>query len=186
MSSVTVVPYEEDWLLQFARVRDHLLRVFGDMAIQVEHIGSTSVPSLAAKPVIDVLLGADSLTAIESRTDALERVEYRYISKYERELPMRRYFVKAEETHSLRVHVHGVVLGSAMWHEHIAFRNALRSDNVLLSGYQTLKMELAERFPHDKASYTAGKAPFIRSALASLLAVGANNSFNPMPLRGTG
>ena len=186
MSSVNIVSYSKHWPLHFAQVRDDLLTGFGDIAVQIEHIGSTSVPGLAGKPVIDVLVGADSLAAVESRTVALERLRYRYISKYEHELPMRRYFVKAEGTDSLRVHVHAVVLGSSIWHQHIAFRNALRSDGSLFSEYHSLKMELAARFPHDKSSYTAAKAPFIRSALESLQAVGANNSFNPMPLRGTG
>jgi GrpB-like predicted nucleotidyltransferase (UPF0157 family) len=177
MSTVTIVPYSSDWPLQFARARDELLAVFADSTVQVEHIGSTSIPGLAAKPVIDVLLGADSLTAIESKAEALEWAGYQYISKYEQELPMRRYFVKPEGHDSLRVHLHAVVLDSSFWQEHIAFRNALRADSLLLAEYHSLKIELAARFPNDKSSYAAAKAPFIRSALTLLQqATGANGN----------
>ena len=96
MSTVIVSPYSQTWPLAFARIRADLLDVFTDARIDIQHIGSTSVPDLAAKPVIDVLLGADSLTIIEDKIGALERWGYRYVPKYERELPMRRYFVKAE------------------------------------------------------------------------------------------
>ena len=185
MSAVTIVPYSNDWPLQFARVRDELLSVFADFAVQVEHIGSTSIPSLAAKPVIDVLLGADSLAAVESKVESLESMGYQYISKYEQELPMRRYFAKSADNDLPRIHLHAVVSGSPFWHEHIAFRNALRSDNSLRAEYQALKMDLAARFPRDKASYAAAKEPFIRSVVASLQqAMGANNSFKPNPFRG--
>jgi GrpB-like predicted nucleotidyltransferase (UPF0157 family) len=177
MSSVTIVPYSNDWPLQFAPVRANLLAAFADVTIQVEHIGSTSVPGLAAKPIIDVLLGAGSLTDIESRTEALELIGYQYISKYEKELPMRRYFFKPEAHSSLRVNLHAVVLSSPFWHEHIAFRDALRSDRSLVAEYCSLKTELAARFPHDRPSYTAAKAPFIQSTLNSLhQAMGANYS----------
>ena len=141
---------------------------------------------MGAKPVIDVLLGADSLSAIESKIEALERCGFQYVSKYEQELPMRRYFVKSEGNHLLRVHLHAVVLGSSLWQAHIAFRDALRSDRTLFAQYHSLKIELAARFQHDKSSYAEAKGPFIRSALTSLQQeMGANNSFKPNPLCGS-
>lgn len=186
MSSVAVIPYSNDWPQQFSRIRAELTGVFSGEAIQVEHIGSTAVPSLAAKPVIDVLLGADTLDAIEARAKALGRCGYQYISKYERELPTRRYFTKAGTSISLRTHLHAVVIGSQLWQEHIAFRDALRSDGSLRAQYQSLKIELANKFSQDKASYTAAKEPFIRSALNSLQqGWGADTSFKPNPLRGS-
>jgi GrpB-like predicted nucleotidyltransferase (UPF0157 family) len=165
MSSILIVSYSNDWPLNFARVQAELLTAFADIAVQVEHIGSTSVPGLAAKPIIDVLLGADSLTTIESKAGALECFGYQYISQYEQELPMRRYFFKPEENDFLRVNLHAVVLGSSFWQEHIAFRDALRSDSSLLAEYCSLKMELAAQFPYDMPSYTAAKTPFIQSAM---------------------
>lgn len=169
MSSVTIAPYAGEWPRQFEAERATLLAACADIAVEVEHVGSTSVPGLAAKPVIDVLLGAGSLAAIESRREALARAGYQYVPKYEQELPMRRYFVKPAEPGALRVHLHAVVLGSSFWREQIAFRDALRADESFRAAYHSLKLELAARFARDKPAYTAGKAPFIRSALMRIL-----------------
>lgn len=162
-----VSPYSAEWPDVFRGIRDELLAVFSPLAVAVEHIGSTSVTGLAAKPVIDVLLGARSLTDIESRIDPLGERGYAYVSKYEREIPMRRYFVKSPAA-SLRVHVHGVEIGSLIWREHLVFRDALRGDPDLRAKYQMLKLRLAEEFAEDKPAYSAAKEPFIRSVLAAV------------------
>jgi GrpB-like predicted nucleotidyltransferase (UPF0157 family) len=159
-----VSPYSAEWPDLFRYIRGELLGVFSPLVIAIEHIGSTSVPGLAAKPVIDVLLGAQSLGDIESRIGPLGELGYAYVSKYEREIPMRRYFVKPPGV-SLRVHLHGVTIGSPIWCEHLAFRDALRGDADLRARYETLKLRLAEAFAHDKSAYTAAKGPFIRAVL---------------------
>jgi len=164
MSCVVVFPYCTEWPKHFSKVHDELHSVFSPVTVNIEHIGSTSVPGLAAKPVIDVLLGAHSLADIESKIKALEERDYTYVSKYERELPMRRYFVKSP-TGSLRVHLHAVVVGSRIWQEHLAFR----SDALLRSEYQSLKLRLAQQFAGDKSAYTTAKHPFIQSVLAAAL-----------------
>lgn len=162
VSDVLVVPYSMEWPARFQALREELLDVFTPTAVAVEHIGSTSVPGLAAKPVIDVLLGADSLAQIESKIEPLAACGYSYVSKQEREIPSRRYFVKAEV---LRVHVHAVEIDSRIWREHLAFRDALRADPDLCSRYQALKLRLAREHAHDKAAYTAAKATFVQSVL---------------------
>ena len=163
--AVVVSPYSAEWPDIFRGIQEELLGVFSPLVVAIEHIGSTSVPGLAAKPVIDVLLGAQSLTDIESRIGPLGERGYAYVSKYEREIPTRRYFVKPPTT-SLRVHLHGVEIGSPIWREHLAFRDALRGDADLRLQYQALKLRLAEEFADDKSAYTAAKDPFIRSLLA--------------------
>lgn len=165
MSAFVVIPYCVEWPKQFDSVREALLAVFAPVPVVVEHIGSTSVPGLAAKPVIDVLLGAGSLADIEAKIEPLSELGYSYVSKYERKLPMRRYFVKAAPC-TLRVHLHAVELGSRFWQEHLAFRDALRSDPALRDRYQALKLRLATECAHDKADYTAAKSPFIQSVLS--------------------
>jgi GrpB-like predicted nucleotidyltransferase (UPF0157 family) len=167
MSTVTIIAYSPYWPTQFHAIREELLIVFAPMLVTIEHIGSTSVPGLAAKPVIDVLLGARSLEDIESKIKPLSEIGYSYVPKYERELPMRRYFVKSSAT-SLRVHLHAVELNSRLWQEHLAFRDRLRADANLCAQYQTLKLSLAEEFADDKSAYTAAKSPFIQSVLAGV------------------
>ena len=168
MDPVVVAPYSEEWPLHFAEVHSELLHAFTPSQIAVEHIGSTSVPGLSAKPVIDVLVGADSIHSIEQKIDVLERIGYKYVAKYEDAFPMRRYFVRAADGSS-RVNLHAVVLGSPFWVEHIAFRDALRSNPSLVSQYQELKGQLAVTFKDDRTSYTEGKATFIQAVIASVL-----------------
>jgi GrpB-like predicted nucleotidyltransferase (UPF0157 family) len=169
MSTVTIIAYSPDWPNQFHAIREELLIAFALMVVVIEHIGSTSVPELAAKPVIDVLLGARSREDIESKIETLSEIGYSYVPKYERELPMRRYFVKSSAT-SLRVHLHAVELNSRLWKEHLAFRDRLRADANLCSQYQSLKLRLAEEFADDKSAYTTAKSPFIQAVLAGDLA----------------
>jgi GrpB-like predicted nucleotidyltransferase (UPF0157 family) len=164
MPTVILTPYSPDWPTQFRTIREELLSVFTSMVITIEHIGSTSVPGLAAKPVIDVLLGARSLVDIESKIKPLSEIGYSYVSKYEREIPTRRYFVKAQAT-SLRIHLHAVELNSRLWQEHLAFRDRLRADVDLCAQYQSMKLRLAEEFADDKSAYTDAKGPFIQSVL---------------------
>ena len=164
--AVRVVPYSEAWPGDFAAIRTELLAAFNDDTILIEHIGSTSVPGLCAKPVIDVLVGALSLKDIEVAIPRLAAAQYEYVSKYEVQLPMRRYFVR-QESHSLRVHVHAVVKGSKIWNEHLAFRQALRANIGTRDAYAQLKFALAQVHESDKAAYTAAKAPFITRILKS-------------------
>ncbi len=171
MSRVIVTPYSTDWPDLFRAVREDLLAVFAPTVVAVEHIGSTSVPGLAAKPVIDILLGAQSLADIESHIGPLSTLGYAYIQKYEHELPMRRYFVSDSAT-SLRVHLHGVALGSRLWQEHLAFRDALRADASLRARYQSLKLDLAQIYSDDKSAYTAAKDPFVQSVLMAAVESG--------------
>lgn len=165
MSAVVVVPYSPHWPAAFQQVQAALLAVFAGQPVVVEHIGSTAVPGLAAKPVIDVLLGAPALAVVESRLVALADAGFVYRPAYERELPDRRYFVRAAPR-SLRVHLHAVEAGGRLWCAQLAFRDLLRSDAALRAGYQALKLRLAAVHAADKALYTAAKAPFIERALA--------------------
>jgi GrpB-like predicted nucleotidyltransferase (UPF0157 family) len=167
MASVVISPYSNAWPELFRTTQAELVRVFAPTAITVEHIGSTSVVGLAAKPVIDVLLGAASLADIEAKIENLKNVGYEYVSKYETQIPMRRYFTKSFAT-SLRIHLHAVELGSRIWQEHLAFRDALRTDSILRAQYQSLKLALAQQFVDNKAAYSAAKDPFIQSVLATI------------------
>ncbi len=134
------------------------LRVF-------EHIGSTAVPGLCAKPVLDVLWGLPDLGDVPAHRVALEAAGFQYRPAYEAELPERRYFVRPEGP-GLRVHLHGVLQGGPLWRSHLAFRGALRANAALAQAYAELKQALALQHARDKAAYTAAKAPFIRRVLA--------------------
>lgn len=165
MAAVVLSTYSGAWPAAFARLCAELTAVFAPTPVMLEHIGSTAVPGLVAKPVIDLLLGASYLSEVESKIPALATLGYAYVSKYERELPQRRYFVKSAAG-ELRVHLHAVVYRSPIWERHLRFRDALRNDPALASRYADLKLRLATAFANDKAAYTDAKAPFIRDVLS--------------------
>lgn len=162
-----VAPYSTAWPSEFAVVSSELFDAFGRESVFIEHIGSTAVPGLCAKPVIDVLVGAPSLERIEEAIPRLAAAKYEYVNKYEVELPMRRYFVRAESP-GLRVHVHGVVTRSRIWNEHLMFRDALRANTDIREAYAGLKLELARIHADDKAAYTSAKAPFVQQVLNAI------------------
>jgi len=165
MSTVHIAAYSAQWPQVFAQLRGTPLRAFAGEAATVEHIGSTAVPGLSAKPVIDVLLGVPSLAVIEARIEALAAQGFEYIPRHERVLPQRRYFV-ARPPGGLRVHLHGVVQDGPLWRAHLGFRDALRGDAQLRARYQALELQLALEHADDKSAHTEAKGLFIREVLA--------------------
>ena len=158
-----LTPYSPLWPAVFELERRRLLEIFNDAAA-VEHIGSTAVPGLGAKPVIDILLGAPDVAFIESRMPRLVAHGYRYVPEFERSMPQRRYFTRTDGQPG-NFHLHAVALDSAFFRSHLAFRDALRASPALAADYWKLKQRLAARFPNDRAAYTDGKSAFIREVL---------------------
>jgi len=160
-----VVPHDVSWSARF-RIESRLLHVaLSDLATAIEHIGSTSVPGLAAKPVIDMLVGVGSLAAFEARADRLSVYGYEYVPEYERVLPDRRFFkrvVRGARTH----HVHVVEKGGVYWKRYLKFRDHLRADPWLAARYAEVKRRLAARFRFDRDAYTNGKTGFVEAVLA--------------------
>jgi GrpB-like predicted nucleotidyltransferase (UPF0157 family) len=162
-SEVVLTPYSPLWPAIFDIEKRLLLRLFSDAAA-VEHIGSTAVPGLGAKPIIDVMLGAPDLTLVEVRIAALEAEGYRYVPEFEKSTPQRRYFTKMDSPPG-KFHLHAVVLDSPFWRRHLAFRDALRADPALAAKYWRLKQHLAARHREDRAAYADAKSEFIRTVL---------------------
>jgi GrpB-like predicted nucleotidyltransferase (UPF0157 family) len=165
--SVMLVPHDPGWPRRFARERAVLDQVFAGCGAVIEHIGSTAVPGLTAKPVIDIMLGVAHLAEAESRISALDAVGYQYVQKYEAQLPDRRYFRKPR-VGPRAFHLHCLVRGRREWVRHLAFRDHLRAHPDCAAAYDALKRELASRL--DKDAYTAAKAPFIERVIATALA----------------
>jgi GrpB-like predicted nucleotidyltransferase (UPF0157 family) len=165
MSSVILCEYTDAWRAEFDRNAGELgTALAGADGFSIEHIGSTSVPGLCAKPVIDILVGVASLMRLEARIAELGILGFRYRPEHEAEIPDRRYFVREPGAY-LRVHLHGVVLGGSLWRSHLAFRDALRRDGRLATEYASFKRKLALLHADDKSAYTRAKAPFIAQVL---------------------
>lgn len=167
MRPVLLLDPRPEWPQQFRDAAAQLRTAFADTPIHVEHIGSTAVPNLCAKPILDILLGAPDFLSITSRIPQLGALGYRYKPEHERELPERRYFSRPA-TDTPAVHLHAVVHDSPFWRRHLAFRDALRSDPELTRQYAELKRRLATLHADDRAAYTDAKGPFIAQVLATL------------------
>ncbi len=165
-NQVSIVPYDPEWPGRFGEERRILAAVFAGSDAIIEHVGSTAVPGLGAKPVIDVLIGVPILVEVESRIPALEGAGYEHVAEYEEQLPDRRYFRKPRFG-ARAFHVHCVVTGSHFWTHHLAFRDYLRAHPESAAAYYEFKRELARRV--SKWEYTAAKGPFIESILASAM-----------------
>ena len=166
MSTTTRVllsPYSPLWPAIFD-VEAHALARLLDEAVRIEHIGSTAVPGLGAKPIVDILVGAPDLAFIEARIPALVEYGYRYVPEFERSIPQRRYFTRTDGQPG-NFHLHAVALDSAFFRSHVAFRDALRANGALAADYWKLKQRLAARFPDDRAAYVDGKSAFIHGVL---------------------
>lgn len=155
---VTIVPYDERWPERFARERDALAAAIGSWAGGgIHHVGSTAVPDLAAKPVIDILVGVDEFPAPEPCLSAIASLGYLYAPYRAAEM---HWFCKPSPEHRTH-HLHVTARDSPRFAAELAFRDALRADPALAGEYAALKRELAARFRDDREAYTAAKAEFI-------------------------
>jgi GrpB-like predicted nucleotidyltransferase (UPF0157 family) len=166
MTEVYLMDYQANWPAQYAQVAAELGSVIAGPGVVVEHVGSTAVPGLCAKPVLDIALGVVEFALVEARIPALAGRGFTYRPGYESDMPDRRYFVRPEGPLP-RVHLHAVLLDGALWRQHLWFRDALRQDPELAQSYAALKRHLARVHGFDKAAYTEAKAPFIRQVLAA-------------------
>jgi GrpB-like predicted nucleotidyltransferase (UPF0157 family) len=159
---VYVVLYDPSWIDKYEREKALLEPLLAPWRKgPIEHVGSTAVVGLCAKPVIDVMVGVTSLSESEPAQDILRQVGYQYAAY---KTDVMHWFCKpsfAMRTH----HLHLVPFESPLWHERLAFRNLLRTNSKVAEEYAALKRELARRFAFDREAYTDAKYPFIMRAL---------------------
>ena len=160
---IEIVPYNPEWPGRFDEIKELFYSTFGGKIAGIEHIGSTSVPGLGAKPIIDVLLGVNRLSDAEDIIPAMEQLGYEYVFKYEDIMPERRYFVKyLNDTGKSIHHIHSVEINSDFWVRHLLFRDYLREHPAVRDEYFELKKKLAAIDWEDKMGYTDAKTDFIR------------------------
>ncbi len=160
---INIVSYDPSWPSMFEAARLALHAIFHDGG-QIEHVGSTAVPGLGAKPIIDIMIGLTTFDRVTRAFPGLEGLGYEYVSEYEAEFPDRRYFRKPAE-HPRTHHLHIVERGSNFWTRHLLFRDRLRGNRQIAKTYETLKRALAIRYRHDGVGYTNAKTEFIEGVL---------------------
>ncbi|OWA33470.1 hypothetical protein B9G55_22680 [Saccharibacillus sp. O16] len=156
--SVIILPYDEAWTEEFDRIGGLLREDLGEQALRIDHIGSTAVPGLHAKPVIDIQISVRQLEPMEYQA-GLERAGYRH--RADNEDLTKRYF--REQTGQRRTHIHVREAGS--WSEQFAllFRDYLRANEEERQNYAAEKQSLAALYsrPDEREAYVEGKNPII-------------------------
>ena len=157
---IVVAPYSPDWTEQFKTEAALLKTALGDLVLKIHHVGSTSVPGLPAKPIIDIMLLVSQVGDYVACIEPLQALGYSYV--YHPRNQDRRFFKKGvPRSH----HLHIVAQDSPELWRHLAFRDALRADADLRRQYAALKQASAARYGDRRTAYTAGKTDFIEAVL---------------------
>jgi len=150
--------WAELFMIEAARIRAAL----GELALDVQHVGSTAVPGLKAKPILDIAVAVRTRDLFSLYATHLAKLDYEHAAHIEIENDF--VFEKGiERTH----HLHLVELESREWSDYLRFRNALRENEQLAREYERIKIELGYRFHGNRRCYTSAKTLFIRHVLSS-------------------
>lgn len=182
---VTFEKYNPLWKDQFESIKSELEKSIGFLHPKIEHIGSTSIEGLSAKPIIDIMIGVSDESELDLIPPLLQGKNYVYYENYNEDMPYRRFFIKLTDTpenlgipetihlgeeipekihnHHIRVaHIHTIPVSSEHWLRHIAFRDYLRTHPETREEYQTLKEKLSTMEWVDGNDYNEAKDPFIK------------------------
>lgn len=154
---VQVVPYDASWPQAFALEAERIKKAMGDNCLEVHHIGSTSIPGLAAKPVIDMIPVVADISQVDEANARMQALGYAINGEYG--IPFRRYFHKggSQRTH----HIHAFEAGHVDIERHLKFRDWMRTHTEDREAYARLKQDLARQYPQDIMAYCLGKERFI-------------------------
>ncbi|MGZ3374202.1 MAG: GrpB family protein [Gemmatimonadaceae bacterium] len=159
---VRLEPYDPAWPGLFAAEAERLQKLFAaaGLVVMLEHTGSTAIPGLASKPVLDILGGYAEGTPVAEYIDVLTAAGY--VHRGEQGVPGREFFRRGNPR---SYHLHLTRIDGPFWRDHLTFRNRLRAENTLRDAYAALKQALAARFPRDREAYIEGKGAFVNDIL---------------------
>ena len=159
-AKVTVLPYSKSWQTAFEMIRDEIKAALGDLALAVEHVGSTAVAGMSAKPCIDIDVVIADRAALAAVIDRLATVGY----EHEGDLGIcdREAFKYANKPHLMQHHLYVCPKDSAELHRHLTFRDFLKNNAAAALQYSKVKEEAARLFPNDIDRYIAYKSPCIQ------------------------
>ncbi len=161
-AEITIVPYNPTWPIGYETEREKIVAALGSLIAEIHHVGSTAIPDLPAKPIIDIMIAVRHLDDAVECIGPLSDLGYAFIDYPQN--TERRFFRKGQpRTH----HVHIVEVGSAELRDHLAFRDALRANADWRDQYAALKYERADRHRNDRAQYSESKTDFVQRVLSS-------------------
>lgn len=160
MMKVEVVPHDPRWRDAFEAEAKLVAAALGDNVAAVHHVGSTAIPDIYAKPVIDLLVEVLDIAGVDARSPAMESLGYEVMGEYG--IPGRRYFRKDDREGVRTHHIHAFESGSAEVERHLAFRDYMTAHPLDAQRYSELKRKLAEENPQSMDGYMDGKDAFIK------------------------
>jgi GrpB-like predicted nucleotidyltransferase (UPF0157 family) len=164
---ILVLDYDPQWPILFEKEKEAIIAALGSKVLLLEHIGSTAVPGLAAKPVIDIAVGVQSLVDAPVLIPCLEQLGYIYDSILEQLVPERRFFWKGTPMiHTY--HLHLAEPDHPVLRKPLQFRDYLRTHPDAVEQYGVLKRELAKRYVQDLDAYVAGKTSFVENVMLQI------------------
>ncbi len=163
---VVVLPYDEAWKNDFLAVRNELAEALGGLAIRIEHVGSTSVEGLSAKPIIDIDVVIEDEGVLGAVVEALGAIGYRHEGNLG--IEGREAFKYDGKEHLRRHHLYVCPQDSPELRRHLAFRDYLRSHPEAVREYSRIKEEAAELYPNDIDAYIRHKSPLIEKLYAEI------------------
>jgi GrpB-like predicted nucleotidyltransferase (UPF0157 family) len=156
---VLVVPYNNEWPRMYQEEINRVFPVLKNEIVAMHHIGSTSIPGMWAKPIIDILLEVKAITKIDDYNKAM--IDLGYEPRGELGIPGRRYFSREKPADVRTHHIHAFQTGNIGIERHLAFRDYMITHTEDARKYANLKIDLARRYPQDIDSYINGKSTFV-------------------------
>ncbi|MCR4643924.1 MAG: GrpB family protein [Oscillospiraceae bacterium] len=159
--TVAVVPHDPAWETAASRTIAQLQHILRDIAIDIQHVGSTAVKGICAKPIIDIAVGISDPAEILRYEQVLAENGFLYRGQ---DLPGQ-YLLVCGDQDSRTHHIHVVTYSSAIWEDYIGLRDLLNADEDAAKAYSALKTQLAAQYPDNRVAYTDGKSEMIRALL---------------------
>ncbi len=160
-NQVLLVSFNPEWEVEFVDFKEQLIQI-GIPGGNIVHVGSTAIHGLSAKPILDVLIGLPSLDEVSNYETDLKNLELE--NRGFREENGGFLFVKRKDGKNTH-HVHIVEKNTEVWDNYLKFRDSLNANLTLRKQYEKIKLELAQKFPGDRKSYSGGKHDFIQRVL---------------------
>lgn len=165
---LVIAVYDPRWPKVYERERQTIAHAIGERLVAIEHVGSTAVPGLGAKPIVDIMAGLPALGDADACIAPLAALGYHFVPEAMRDLPDDRSFERWTESYEQGTevaHLHLTEYDSAFWREHLLFRDLLRARPETALAYEQLKRELAPQHTSG-ATYAQAKTSFVQSVLA--------------------
>lgn len=165
-NKVVIVPYSAEWAEEFQKEKKRLKNLLKDTALSIEHVGSTSIPGLSAKPIVDIAVAVKHKGTLKSLIPFFSDNGYDVMDSIETtgEILVRK------GSPQLRTHyIHIEVIGSTFWNNHIIFRDYLLEHPDVVKKYEQLKQKISEKYKDERKKYTAAKNAFIQDILRKAL-----------------